>query len=474
MTRIPTLTHNNYFKFGYNGEWFRLRANPYETFTVDFDPCQRMPSDWRTETINAAKTIYESTDLPLQVMFSGGIDSEVMVRAFEAAGVPFRCAIMRYANGYNQHDIKYAFDYCNTHSIPYDIYELDLDKFFDGPISQYADAVQACSSHQCVTMWLVDQLDGYPVIGQGEGYLSRIDHEGTESLRQDPLQGDNYVLADRWQYRERERMAAWYRFFLLRERDGAPGFHQYTPEQLLSFLSDPGVVSVVNKNVKYSIATSKSIIYGRHWGLAPRDKYTGFETAPVVEDWQPLLQEKYRHADQTAYLDYHEILDKLSPAPLVVPPLPMLRTNYPDGTSEVSFEDTIPLLRKLWPDKVPTPRFDDTLKRIKVAKSTIQPTFLIHAIDGIPVGTTHAYRTGDGEVRIRGTYVEPEYRRTSIARDLVLEVLKMFPDCHTAYTYPRVGSEQFYQSLGFEITGGPHQIYKGIYEAEKPLRPKTE
>jgi hypothetical protein len=476
VTRIPTLTKNNYFKFGYNNEWFRLRQSPDEVFTVDFDRCTRMPKDWRTETIQAARDIYDSTDLPIQVMFSGGIDSEVVVQAFQAAGVPFSCAIMRFNKGYNQHDIKFAIDYCTTHSIPKQMYELDLDDFYEGGrLLEYADAVKACSSHQCVTMWLADQLDGYPVIGQGEGYLSRIDHEATAKLREDPMSGDDYVLMDRWQYREKERMAAWYRFFLLRERDGAPGFHQYTPEQLLSYISDPGVMSVVSRNLKYSTATSKPVIYGRHFGLRPRDKFTGFEQAlHLTEKWQPFLHERHIYADQTAYFEYHEILDKLAVAPLIPDDLPFVRDDYPDGVSEVDYEDCVPLLRKLWPDKVPTPRFDDTLKRIKVPKSTLKPTFLIHAINGIPVGTTHAYRTGDGEVRIRGTYVEPEYRRTSIASDLVLEVLKLFPDCHTAYTYPRVGSEQFYQSLGFEITGGPFPIYKGIYEAEKSLRGKVE
>jgi hypothetical protein len=68
-----------------------------------------------------------------------------------------------------------------------------------------------------------------------------------------------------------------YRFYLLRDRAGVPAFHQYTPEQVLSYLRDPFVVEMMATTAELSNDHWKLEHYRRYFDLAERPKYTGYE-----------------------------------------------------------------------------------------------------------------------------------------------------------------------------------------------------
>ena len=124
-------THRNHFQFGYNGRPFVNRSGPSDEFTVAYGTCSRRPGDFRAECLRAARLVRDSTELPIDVLFSGGIDSEVVVRSFVAAGVAIRIVILRFAGGLNAHDIRYAVDYCEQAGLAYSFVDLDLLDFWE-------------------------------------------------------------------------------------------------------------------------------------------------------------------------------------------------------------------------------------------------------------------------------------------------------------------------------------------------------
>jgi GNAT superfamily N-acetyltransferase len=116
---------------------------------------------------------------------------------------------------------------------------------------------------------------------------------------------------------------------------------------------------------------------------------------------------------------------------------------------------------------------DNTLGKIKFFGKDyelIKPKYFVALQDNVLVSCTHAYLTGMGEVRIRGTYCEHEFRRTGIAGQLVNMAIEQFPECTMVYTFPRFGVEGFYARLGFTIAPErwPH-IYKGVSYAYRFL-----
>jgi predicted GNAT family acetyltransferase len=142
---------------------------------------------------------------------------------------------------------------------------------------------------------------------------------------------------------------------------------------------------------------------------------------------------------------------------------------------ETDFEGCLPLLRKLWPHVAAVSPIDNTAGAISYTTDQwhlIRPRYFLWVEDGAEVGCTHAYNSGAGRVRIRGTYVEDAYRGRDIAYGLVRHALIEFSaENHTAYTFPRKGTEGFYARLGFVTKWLPRVGPHSFTYAEAPLAP---
>ena len=292
-----SFTKDNHFKFGYDHRWFVPRNNPEQRYTVLFDHCQREPLSWRDECIEAARLIGQGTDDPIHVLYSGGIDSEVTVMSFLEAGVSITADIMCFEDDLNQHDVRYAFEFCRSHNVPFKVHNLNIRKFFAGQMYDYADVTHCASPQLCATMWLVDQIDGYPVIGQGECVLVLKD--------------------DRWVFRESEMVNSFYRYYMVTDREGIPGFHQYTPEQMLSFFKDTTFLPYMNlTSGKTSNKTTKPEIYQKYFPIEPRPKYTGFEKVMDLDRiHRDKLMQMYNAWTDNCIFDFDTILAILAPIP---------------------------------------------------------------------------------------------------------------------------------------------------------------
>ena len=291
---IPLLTENNHFKFGYDHQWFVPRSDASERYTVAFGTVSRQVFDWRTECLIAATKIADAADGPIDLLLSGGIDSEVAAQSFLAAGIPFTAHTLRFADGLNWHDIQFAVRFCATHKVAHVLHDLDIRQFLADEMYRYASITQSVSPQLAAAMWLIDRLDGYPVLGQGEPLLVRRP-------------------SGRWALRESEKINAWYRFFVVRGRAGVPGFHTYTPEQMLSYLlSFNGHPMLAPDSGKLSSLTSKPSMYTKHFALEAREKFTGYEKIMDLDAiHRAKLKELFPWHDDACHMDYSFIQDHL-------------------------------------------------------------------------------------------------------------------------------------------------------------------
>lgn len=269
---MPALTHRNHFQFGYNGVPFTWRRTPSDTWFVKYGRCERQPMRFDEECRAAARLIRASTTQALHVLFSGGVDSEVTLRSFIEAKISVRAAILRFANDLNVHDISHAVIKCEELGVPYTFYDLDLVDFWRGEAKRYAEASSCLSPQLLSTMWLIDRIPGYPILGSAECLFVK-QGEALYEKGVTPYENTQWAL---W---EKERIAAWYRHFMLSGREGCPGFFQYTPEIMLAYLRDPMVQDLLNDKLEGEFSTEgiKAKVYAQYWPLQPRTKYTGFE-----------------------------------------------------------------------------------------------------------------------------------------------------------------------------------------------------
>lgn len=294
------LTKANHFRFGYNGQSFNERQSPSDAWWVRYGQCARTPYDLRTECVLAAAELGQTVKSDLWLCLSGGIDSEVMAQSFLDAGVPVRAAILRFADDLNLHDISWAISYCETHGLPYRLFDLDFRAFVrSGEYLHYADLSKCLIPALPSTMYLMDQiarLGGYAVLGSAECYLEQTDAG--------------------WVMYERETIAALYRYVIATKQPAQAGFFQWNPEMMLAFLRHPIVQRLVHGLMPNAKGTAKlkPALYGHYWPMLSRPKYTGFETLlREYADMRVVLGERYAMYKEEAKVPLAELYAMLQP-----------------------------------------------------------------------------------------------------------------------------------------------------------------
>lgn len=301
-------SENNYIKFGYNNSDYYCRRNSKDDiWIVDHGKCSHKPSSFKDECIIAAKKIYDSTDLPINIMFSGGIDGEVAIRSFLQARIPFQVFIMRFNDDLNLHDMSFAIIFCERNNIKYTLVDLNLITFLENEGYKYAEQTQSWHPTMLPIMWLTDQVDGLPIITSGEITLKK-------QISDDYIAGVSQYEKSQWDMCCKELIHSFSLHFIYQDRPAIPKFFEYTPEILYSFLSDPIVIDLVNDKIhgKLGLLSSKYNIYANYYDLAFRNKYTGFEKLQEIEAvYENKLTELYGHCNGVFKIEYSKIMEKL-------------------------------------------------------------------------------------------------------------------------------------------------------------------
>ena len=105
----------------------------------------------------------------VDVLYSGGLDSECVLSSCLINKIPVRAVTMRLlVNGcpMNTHDLYYSEKYCREHGIEQKIVDLNVKDFFDnGKHLEYLLPYKIEEPHVATHFWLFEQCEGFPVIG---------------------------------------------------------------------------------------------------------------------------------------------------------------------------------------------------------------------------------------------------------------------------------------------------------------------
>jgi len=306
-------THNNHFKFGYDNQWYVNRTKPTQTWMCDYGVAENQNYSVKQANADAAVKIWEEAErlgLSIYLLLSGGLDSEVAARAFLDAEVPFIAAVVKYKanfkeNPWNFHESRFADMFCKQYSINKLDLILNPTEFFESDeIIEIANIAQTRSGQLACSMWAARQLGkGYIVLGQGEPYL--------------------YRQFGKWWFREKELIGSWHKFWMFAGIKGTAGFHQYTPDQMLAYLTDPLLQDQIwqwQNRRSYTLeplnnASIKQQLYQSHYPEADfltRKKYTGFERMIQLDsNIRAVLTEKFSSHYAEHCVEYHEMLNRL-------------------------------------------------------------------------------------------------------------------------------------------------------------------
>lgn len=257
------LTKNNYL-YG---------TGSSDTWHVNIDPPKRKVRSYFEETVEAVEYIYANKTGKFQVLYSGGVDSQYVCEVLLRLGMEFDPVIIELKTNsgevLNNHDIVYAYEFCQNRNIKPITYDLNFEKFIDsGQNVEIARSVNCCSFGLPTTLFVVSQLDGFSLLGNDPPYL----------------RNENGI----WMLEELEYIHSLLRYYKKFNVNGCPFLLSYTPEMMLSFLLDPAIQELgTNKFLgKKGSNSTKSHVFNRvsnfnipvyDFNKKDRIKFTGYE-----------------------------------------------------------------------------------------------------------------------------------------------------------------------------------------------------
>jgi hypothetical protein len=235
-------------------------------FKVKFKPVSRKVKSWKEELLISAQSIANSTDKPLYVLMSGGIDSEQVARLFLELKIDFKVLTMKHKNDKNLHDINYAKYFCKKYNLEQTIIELDTEWFFSTGIESYIErGYRSTNIYHYLQLFLIDELEklgGYGIGGAGEQVYYTVNDEIHLRINPHYTLGMDYCKNNNYQHN------LW--------------FNLSTPEIYAAYLSID-LIDFLLQDKQYFIShhyasVEKVIIYHSVWPeMQKRNKYSGFE-----------------------------------------------------------------------------------------------------------------------------------------------------------------------------------------------------
>lgn len=285
------LLYNNYMRSSGNGP----------TWCVEIDPPSRPVKSYYEETVIAMQMLWDLKDAPLQLCYSGGLDSEYVLAVLRQLGMDVEVVIMRTA--YNYPETEYAFKYCDANNITPTVIDLDYDKFVDSyEFVEIAESMKCSVWTLVANMWLAKQLDGTVITGNDPPHMKLNTND------------------NKWYLDEEEIIHSQFNFWRQNNIKGTPFLLSYTPELMLSFLLDPTMEKLANHGFPGKLGTNstKVHVFNNNSGLnlENRVKKCGYELVwqseiykhphiKLIESWQDKWMGTSDH-------QYHDVVAKLS------------------------------------------------------------------------------------------------------------------------------------------------------------------
>jgi len=273
-------TIDTHFVFGYNCIPFTEKKDIVnDTFFCSYSRCSRNPGTFKEECIAVALKVDQQAGelgrVPY-IFLSGGLDSEVVVRSFLDAGVSFKTISFRFEHDLSSHETYYIDRFVKVHSLDHCYYDISPDWLLSNEAEYFFEQSQCVMSEMLPHMKLIsyvwNDLNGFPILGNGDLYVSK-------DISVDWI-FDKSKPKYEWNYIEFEYILAWNRFAIKNKILGCLGFFMHTPEIVLAMVNDPVMSKCLKNELKFKLSSrsTKSVVYIKHWpDLEPRLKYHGSE-----------------------------------------------------------------------------------------------------------------------------------------------------------------------------------------------------
>jgi hypothetical protein len=276
-------TLNNWFQWYYDDELFgRQDLTNFKKYTNRWNSSVKEYSTYREELRKTAlSTLEHFNGKDLTLCFSGGMDSEIVLRSYLDIGHPIKVVIYKYEDNLNEVDVQLATKICEQLNSPYQIIDFNVSKFFENDAASMIKPCQIDKPLQLIGCKFLEITEGIPILGEGDLLVN-------VRPANDPTDDHNYY----WAYSEWSSEICREQYLIHLNKSAIPKWLQWRPEVLLCALESDytkKLVTLHTENV-FTSRLSKHELYSQYFpDLIKRQKLSGFENfenAPFINEFK--------------------------------------------------------------------------------------------------------------------------------------------------------------------------------------------
>jgi len=225
------------------------------------------PLSYYEELYENARNIRDIIQGPLDLLFSGGIDSEVILRIYLDLKIPINVYIFRYENMFNYREYNHAIRICTELNVKYKIIDFNLKKFFENDAYDIWTKCYCNSSGWLPLMKMTSYLDNTPIVGRGDPYWQK------------QINGE-------WLFEIDEGAKFWTTYHKKINRIAITDWYEYRPEIIISHFQLTRIKTLIDNRQpgKLSSFSNKCLIHKDYWkDIIIRPKMTGFEKDKIPD-----------------------------------------------------------------------------------------------------------------------------------------------------------------------------------------------
>ena len=276
-------SENNWYYWSYGTLPAFSRQSGLLPFTTTFSQYTGPVSSFKDELCKAASSTIDHATDKITVLFSGGVDSEIMLRSFLDVGYTPNIIIARYENDYNLYDVSYAVTICSMLNVSYRILDFSLQKFYEHDAERVSDISQIDRPAALPYCKLLELVDGFPIMGASDMSPMRL--------------SDDYSFKGQWIMRCWEHDIGWSKFIRAINRPGIAEWFKWTPGLVASYMNTTWFKGLVSDFYYGKTGSNSTKIIGyreAYPDLIERKKQTGFEKITSLKnEFESFLKNKY-------------------------------------------------------------------------------------------------------------------------------------------------------------------------------------
>lgn len=259
---------NNWLTWEYNDNEYGTKSRLDDEFVLRLNKTvKRSVMHYYDELYENARKLRDLIVGPMDLLFSGGIDSEVILRVYRDLKIPINVFIFKYEDMLNYREFNHAVKVCEDLNVNSTVVDFNVSKFFENDAYDIWTKCYCNSSGWLPHMKMTEYLDNTPVFGSGDPYWRKQD-DGT------------------WMFEIDEGAKFWTQYHSKIGRVAVTDWYEYSPEVILSHMQLPRIQQLINNQQpgKTSSFSNKSPVHKDHWhDIVIRPKMVGFERDKEIE-----------------------------------------------------------------------------------------------------------------------------------------------------------------------------------------------